>query len=52
MLAAGVLFAGQGLGYIRGPANSLMIGQIQWTYDGGGIAIAGLLLMMIARREV
>ena len=49
-LAAGVLFAGQGLGYIRWPANSFMISQIEWAYYGGGIATAGLLLIMIARR--
>jgi hypothetical protein len=49
-LAAGILFVGQGLGYIRWPAESFMIGQTNWVYYGGGIAIAGLLLIMVARR--
>jgi hypothetical protein len=49
-LAAGSLFVGQGLGYIRWPAESFMIGQANWVYYGGAIAIAGLLLIMVARR--
>jgi hypothetical protein len=50
VFAAGVLFAGQGAGYIRWPTRSFMISHIQWTYYGVGIAVAGLLLIMIARR--
>jgi hypothetical protein len=38
------------LGYIRWPAESFMIGQANWVYYGGAIAIAGLLLIMVARR--
>jgi hypothetical protein len=49
-LVAGILFVGQGSGYIRWPAESFMIGQTNWVYYGGGIAIAGLLLIMVARR--
>ena len=49
-LAAGLLFTGQGLGYVRWPAESFMIGQTNWVYYGGAIAIAGLLLIMVARR--
>jgi len=49
-LAIGLLFAGQGLGYIRWPAESFMIGQSQWIVYGGGIALAGLLLIVLARR--
>jgi len=49
-LAVGLLFAGQGLGYIRWPAESFMIGQSQWIAYGGGIALAGLLLIALARR--
>jgi hypothetical protein len=48
--AAGVLFAGQGAGYVRWPARSFMISQTEWVYYGVGIAVAGLLLVMIARR--
>jgi hypothetical protein len=49
-LAAGLLFVGQGLGYVRWPAESFMIDQRVWVYYGAGIAIAGLLLIMVARR--
>jgi hypothetical protein len=49
-LAAGLLFTGQGLGYVRWPAESFMIGQTNWVYYGGAIAILGLLLIMVARR--
>ena len=48
-LAAGLLFTGQGLGYVRWPAESFMIGQMNWVYYGGAIAILGLALMMVAR---
>lgn len=49
-LAVGLLFAGQGLGLIRWPAESFMIGQTAWIYYGGGIALAGLLFIALARR--
>lgn len=49
-LAFGLLFVGQGLGYIRWPASSFMINEIQWAYYGGGIALLGLLLMVLAQR--
>jgi hypothetical protein len=49
-LAAGLLFLGQGLGYVRWPASSFMIDKIQWAYYGGGTAFVGLLLIIVARR--
>ena len=49
-LAAGLLFTGQGLGYVRWPAESFMIGRTNWVYYGGAIAILGLALIMVARR--
>ena len=49
-LAAGLLFVGQGLGYVRWPAESFMIDQTNWVYYGGAIAIVGLALIMVARR--
>lgn len=48
--AAGLLFVGQGLGYVRWPAESFMIGQTNWIYYGAAIAIAGLFLIRVARR--
>jgi hypothetical protein len=49
-LAAGLLFVGQGLGYIRWPARSFMISEMKWVYYGGGIAVIGLVMIGIARR--
>ena len=49
-LAAGLLFVGQGLGYVRWPASSFMINQRAWVYYGAAIAAAGLILTFVARR--
>ena len=48
--AAGIFFAGQGLGYINWPASSFMINNMGWVYYGGGIAVVGILLVVIALR--
>ena len=50
LLAAGLLFMGQGSGYIPWPAESFMISQTNWIYYGGGIAVVGILLAVFARR--
>jgi hypothetical protein len=50
VLAFGLLFALQGLGIVRWPAESFMIGQTQWVYYGAFIAIFGSLLTFWARR--
>ena len=50
LLIAGIVFMGQGSGYFPFPASSFMIGQIRWVYYGAGIAVAGLLLIIVARR--
>ena len=50
ILAAGLLFIGQGSGYIRWPAESFMIGEIAWVYYGGAIAVVGIVLIILARR--
>ena len=51
LLAMGLLWMGQGSGYIPWPAESFMISQIQWVYYGGVTAAVGLLLIIIARRR-
>ena len=48
VLVAGLVFMGQGLGYIRWPASGFMISEIKWAYYGGGIAVVGILLIIIA----
>ena len=49
-LAMGLLWMGQGSGYIPWPAESFMISQTKWIYYGGAIAAAGLLMIVFARR--
>ncbi|WP_230481802.1 hypothetical protein [Sphingomonas sp. Leaf21] len=57
LIAVGVLLAltgglwiGQGLGYVRWPQESFMLGQGEWADRGALVAIAGLALILVARR--
>jgi hypothetical protein len=49
-LAMGLLWMGQGSGYIPWPASSFMISQTKWIYYGGALAVVGVILIVIARR--
>jgi len=49
-LVAGLLFVGQGAGYINWPESSMMIGQAQWTTRGAIIAIVGVGMIWMSRR--
>jgi hypothetical protein len=49
LLIMGLVFVGQGSGYFPYPASSFMISQTRWIYYGAGIAIVGLLLIIVAR---
>ncbi len=46
----GLLFIGQGLGYIQWPRSSFMLDQRVWADRGAVVAVAGLLLILVARR--
>ncbi len=50
MILMGGLWIGQGLNIIRWPAESFMIGVPQWSWNGTGLALAGLLLLWWSRR--
>jgi hypothetical protein len=50
LLLAGLVFMGQGSRYFPYPAESFMVGASQWIYYGGGIALVGVLLLIVARR--
>lgn len=50
LVAAGLLFVGQGWGLIRWPARSFMIDETRWIYYGAAIAVAGLVLIVVSRR--
>jgi uncharacterized membrane protein HdeD (DUF308 family) len=49
-LAMGVLWIGQGLGFIRWPASSFMIDERRWTLYGAVLVVAGALLIVRNRR--
>ena len=46
----GLLWIGQGLGYINWPQSSFMLRQRVWADYGSGLAVVGLLLIIVARR--
>jgi hypothetical protein len=50
LILAGIVFMGQGSRYFPYPAESFMVGASQWTYYGGGIAAAGIIILVIAWR--
>lgn len=49
--ALGLVWIGQGMGYVDWPKSSVMTGQMQWAYYGAGLAVAGLLILIAARRR-
>ena len=50
-LAVGLLWIGQGTGYVQWPSTSFMISQIQWAYYGAGLAVIGLVLILRSIRR-
>ena len=48
LIAAGVIWILQGINVLPG---SFMTGQIRWAYRGGIAAIAGVALLLFARRR-
>jgi uncharacterized membrane protein len=52
MTLMGLLWIGQGLGYIQWPASSFMLDQRPWADRGAILAVLGLSLILVARRFV
>jgi hypothetical protein len=46
----GVIWIGQGTGYFPYPRSSFMIDRMPWAYRGIGLAIAGLVAIVVSRR--
>jgi hypothetical protein len=46
----GLLWIGQGLGYIHWPASSFMLDQRPWADRGAVLAVVGLLFVLVGRR--
>ena len=51
MILIGGLWIGQGLNIIRWPAESFMIGVPQWSWNGTGVVVVGLLMLWWSRRR-
>jgi hypothetical protein len=49
-LAVGLLWIGQGTGYVAWPQSSFMISQIQWAGYGAALAAVGLILIWQGKR--
>ncbi len=49
-LAIGLLWVGQGTGYIPWPKQSFMINEMIWAYRGLALAVGGLIAIVISRR--
>ena len=47
----GLLWIGQGLGYIHWPASSFMLDQRPWALRGAILAAVGVVLIVLARRR-
>ena len=50
-LLIGLLWSGQGTGYIHWPASSFMINQTKWAWIGLAVGLIGLVLMAYSRRR-
>ncbi|MBW6525576.1 hypothetical protein KZ813_01845 [Sphingomonas sp. RHCKR7] len=50
MALMGLLWIGQGLGYVHWPRSSFMLDQRVWADYGSALAVGGLLLVLLARR--
>ena len=49
-LAIGLLWIGQGTGYIHWPASSFMLDQRIWALWGALLAVVGIVVIRIGRR--
>lgn len=51
MLLMGLLWIGQGTGVVHWPASSFMLDQRPWAIRGAILAVAGVGLIILARRR-
>ena len=50
LLLLGLLWIGQGTGYFPYPSYSFMISEMTWAYRGAGVALVGVIVVLISRR--
>ena len=46
---AGLIWLGQGTGYFPYPRSSFMISQTPWAYRGAGLALLGIIMIVVSR---
>lgn len=51
-LLMGLLWVGQGLGYVQWPQSSFMLDQRPWALRGAILAVVGLALIAWSKRTV
>lgn len=49
-LITGLLWIGQGTGYVAWPKSSFMISRVEWAYYGAALVLAGLAAIVLALR--
>jgi hypothetical protein len=50
-IVVGLIWIGQGTGLFPYPASSFMIRQAPWVYYGAGLAILGIVGILLSRRR-
>lgn len=50
-LIVGLLWIGQGTGYVNWPKSSFMISRIEWAYFGAALSAFGALLLGFSLRR-
>ena len=51
LVLVGLLWIGQGTGFVHWPANSFMIDERPWAIRGAGLALVGVALLLFNRRR-
>jgi hypothetical protein len=49
VLLMGLVWIGQGTGYFPYPRSSMMISQAPWAYRGAGLAVVGVIGIVVSR---
>jgi uncharacterized membrane protein len=50
-LLMGLLWIGQGMGWVHWPASSFMIDERPWAFRGGMLAAIGVAIIFLSRRR-
>jgi uncharacterized protein YjeT (DUF2065 family) len=51
LVALGLIWILQGLGWLSWPADSVMLGKRQWSFWGGALVLTGAIVFWLAARR-